>query len=154
MNEPEWLKKMRSEGRVKEMPVRVSAFDAQQKTIDESIIRDHLTGVDEDSFQQFLIGFAQSLHWKVAHFGKVNTVRGWMTPVEADGKGWPDLLFCKPQTPGEIVQGFFAELKVGKNQPTPEQSQWIHDLRDSGLECHLWYPEDWPCIRERLERER
>ena len=42
-----------------------------------------------------------------------------------------------------------AELKVGKNKPTPEQEQWLEAWRKIGVPAFVWKPEDWKTI-ERL----
>lgn len=53
--------------------------------------------------------------------------------------GFPDLVFVHP------VDGrrFWAELKVGKNEPTGHQRAWIAALVTSGEVVFLWRPEHW-----------
>jgi hypothetical protein len=43
-----------------------------------------------------------------------------------------------------------AELKVGRNVPTPAQHAWLDALRASGAEMFVWYPEDMQAIGEVL----
>jgi hypothetical protein len=144
MSEPEWLTKMRAEGRVVETRVNEDAFG--MKAVSDALMARVLDGTDEARFQRCVIERAQELGWKVAHFRKARTKNGWTTPVQADGKGFPDLFLCKPG------QCFYAELKVGNNVTTDDQCRWLEDLGAAGCETHVWHPEDWPAIRERLER--
>jgi hypothetical protein len=65
----------------------------------------------------------------------------WITPVQGDGKGFPDLVLVK----GIVV---FAETKVPPNKATPEQLIWLERLRKAGQQAYLWTPEDWPQIEE------
>jgi hypothetical protein len=38
----------------------------------------------------------------------------------------------------------FAELKVGRNRPTPAQENWLAALRAvAGVEVYLWREADW-----------
>lgn len=113
-------------------------------------------GQSEDYFQKQVIDLAHSHGWKVAHFRKVRVQRAdgstyWETPVAADGKGFPDLLMTRASRHQIIV----AELKVGKNQPSDEQWEWIHDLGDILVDLPnsavvIWRPEDWPTIIQHL----
>ena len=90
--------------------------------------------------------------WIVAHFRPGRTAKGWATPVQADGKGFPDLFMLRPaRRKGDCSRVIGAELKVGKNQPTPEQRRWLDAMRAVGIEVRLWRPEDWPEIEKTLE---
>lgn len=78
--------------------------------------------------------------WKVAHFRSVPVKRGsrilWETPVQADGKGFPDLCMVRERV-------LFAELKVGRNKPSSAQEDWLSLLRLAGVEAYLWREADW-----------
>lgn len=97
----------------------------------------------ESEFQQQVIEYAQGNGFIVAHFRPARILRDgievWVTPVAADGKGFMDLVFAKA---GIMIA---AELKVHPNKPSEDQEKWI---RESG--AYLWYPEDWPTIRQVL----
>lgn len=107
----------------------------------------------EADFQKQVIQLANLCGWRVAHFRKVRVQRKtgqttqtyWETPVGADGKGWPDLVLVRK---GEII---FAELKVGKNTATPEQVQWLDELRETGAAAGVWRETDWDTIVEVLK---
>jgi len=58
--------------------------------------------------------------------------------------GFPDLVLARP--PLLIV----AELKVGRNLPTPEQGEWLSAFREAGVRAVVWRPADWPEIERTL----
>ena len=106
-------------------------------------VKPHLS---EAEFQSQVIALAQLNGWKVAHFRHARTASGgWVTPVAADGKGWPDLFMVRRES------CVVAELKVRPNKVTAEQDQWLTALDRSGLEVYEWYPEDWPEIERVLQ---
>jgi hypothetical protein len=90
---------------------------------------DLLTGV---------IDLAHALGYRCAHFRPAMTARGWRTPVQADGAGFPDLVMVRP---GRIVA---AELKTDHGAPTAEQLHWIAVLNAAGVPAYLWRPGDYP----------
>ena len=100
----------------------------------------------EAGFTKAVIDLAKVNGWLTAHFRPAMTRAGkWITAVQGDGKGFPDLV---------LVRGtrlIFAELKVGKNKPTPEQFEWLARLMGAGAECYIWRPEQWDEIVARLE---
>lgn len=104
----------------------------------------------EAQLQNHVIDAAQKLGWRIAHFRPALTSKGWRTPVEADGKGFPDLCMAHP-IQRRIV---FAELKRMKGTIEPEQREWLQVLgaitdievgeRDWQLaEVYVWRPSDW-----------
>ena len=76
---------------------------------------------------------------------------GKAIPTVQGEAGFPDLV---------LVRGsrlIFAELKIGKNKPTPEQDGWIQALFDAragspSIEVHVWRPEQWSQILVTLSR--
>lgn len=101
----------------------------------------------EAEWQRTVIECAQLHGWRVAHFRPARTDRGWRTPVQADGAGFPDLVLARY---GELI---FAELKSERGKVRPEQADWLDHLEGQGREVHLWRPSDWPEVRERLARD-
>lgn len=87
-----------------------------------------------------VIETAHIFRWRVAHFRSVPVKRGkrvvWETPVQADGKGFPDLCMVRERM-------IFAELKVGKNKASPEQVDWLEHLEAVSVEAYLWTESDW-----------
>ena len=82
----------------------------------------------EESFMADLIDLARSLGWRCAHFRPVrallkNGQMRWMTPVQADGEGWPDLVLVGH---GRVL---FCELKSDPGVLTTAQEAWLEALR-------------------------
>lgn len=145
MAEPDWLTKARSEGRITEKGVNRLAL---APTTTRPPVG--LGYASEADFQTVVCDLAHQHGWKVAHFRKVRVQRAdgsvyWETPVAEDGKGWLDLVLARAGSPIII-----AELKVGRNTPTPEQWEWVHLLRATGNDVRIWYPSDWQEIIETL----
>lgn len=86
--------------------------------------------------QRGIIDMARRLGWRVAHTPPVQTERGWRTPVAADGKGFPDLLFLRER----IV---VAEVKGDGDRLTDEQRAWLNSFVLAGAEAHVWRTKDW-----------
>jgi hypothetical protein len=59
--------------------------------------------------------------------------------------GYPDITLVR----GE--RALFCELKMPGKQPTPAQQMWLDALAQvQTVSAHLWRPEDWLQIEERL----
>lgn len=93
--------------------------------------------MSEAELQRAVLGMAKLFGWRCAHFRTANTTQGWMTPVAADGKGFPDLVLVRGS---ELV---FAELKAEKGRMSPEQVEWREALLSAGVRCAIWRPADW-----------
>lgn len=90
----------------------------------------------EEQLLTYVIDTARVFGWRVAHFRPAKTERGWRTPVQADGKGWPDLTLARERV-------VYAELKTGRNVLSAEQEQWITALDVAGAEVYVWRDADW-----------
>jgi len=104
--------------------------------------------LSEKDFQQQIIDLAHIYGWRIAHFRHAWSQDGrrCMTPVQADGKGWPDLVMVK----GKRV--IIAEVKSDTGKPTPEQQEWLDALRQARMEVFLWRPKDWDTIQETITK--
>lgn len=106
----------------------------------------------ETGFQGAVIDLAHLMGWTVAHFRPAMTAHGWRTPVQADGKGWPDLFLVRP--PRLVV----AELKrdaptahAREKQLSDDQRVWLRLFEGcAAVEVHVWRPADWPDIERVL----
>ena len=68
----------------------------------------------------------------------------YITPVAADGKGFPDLLMVRGK------RGVAAELKSEKGRLTQDQEHWLLALGAAGIEVYEWRPADWDEIERVL----
>ena len=92
----------------------------------------------ENELLTCVIDLAHLYSWRVLHIRPARTEKGWRSPVQGDGKGWPDFFAVK----GDMV--VIAELKGTKGKTTPEQDAWL-----AALYCHcdnepmIWTPAEW-----------
>ena len=102
----------------------------------------------EAAFTRQVIRLAQLLGWRVAHFRPALDRRGrWRTSVQGDGAGFPDLVLVHRR---EKWPALALELKVGKNKVTPEQAEWIEDLRRAGVVAAVVTPDRWEWLESKL----
>ena len=113
--------------------------------------------ITEAEFLATIIKYAQAKGWKVAHFRPGMTSRVdkagkpvWVTPVQGDGKGFPDLVLTRD---GQLL---FIEAKNEKGKLSEEQAEWILQLSKVAyssprVEVHAWRPSDWETILATLE---
>ena len=101
--------------------------------------------MNEAQFQNTVIDLAQKLGWKVAHFRSAQTAKGWRTPVQADGAGFPDLLMIRLRDGRCVV----AEIKSEKGRLSELQAEWLCAFGDAGVKYYVWRPEDLgPTVEE------
>jgi hypothetical protein len=93
--------------------------------------------MSEADLQSAVIELARLLGWRVAHFRPAQTAQGWRTPVQADGKGFPDLVLVRRE---RLV---FAELKSARGRTSLEQQGWLAALHGTAAEVYLWDSLDW-----------
>lgn len=102
--------------------------------------------MSEDQLLANVLAMAKTLKLRTAHFRPALTQTGrWVTPVQGDGKGWPDLVIVGPS--GSLLR----ELKAEGKYPTPEQKLWLACLTDAGLDAGVWKPRDWHSDRIKQE---
>ncbi len=99
----------------------------------------------EKVFQKSVVDLARTLGWKVAFFRPAMTKHGWVTPVGADGAGFPDLCMMRAE---RII---FAELKRdAASKVRPDQEAWHLTIRRTTAEMYVWRPDDTDEILEVL----
>ena len=106
----------------------------------------------EKDFLQQVIDLAHVYHYKVAHFRAARTAKGWRTPVQADGKGFPDLILVRISDGRMII----AELKREIARVRPEQQEWLDfftevENQNKTIEVYVWHPSDFDEIVEALK---
>lgn len=91
----------------------------------------------EDALLVSVLDLAKYLGLRTAHFRPALSQTGrWITPVQGDGKGWPDLTIVGP---GGVL---FRELKAEGSYPTREQRLWLAALAEAGADAGVWRPRD------------
>lgn len=100
--------------------------------------------MSEDELKKSVLDLCKLLHLRTAHFRPAMTSKGYRTPVEGDGKGWPDLIICGKRL-------IIRELKQQAKYPSPDQRLWIAALTVAGVDVAVWKPSDW--ASGRIERE-
>lgn len=105
-----------------------------------------LPHISERDFQSQVIDLAHLYRWRVAHFRPAQTRSGrWVTPVQADGAGFPDLVMVR----GHRMVA--AELKSDKGRTSESQLDWLAAFGHvPGIEACVWRPGDWDRIVEWL----
>jgi len=106
---------------------------------------DPITLITESDFTRQVIDLAHVYHWKVAHFRAAMTKHGWRTPVQADGKGFPDLVMVRKN------RLIFAELKSEKGKMSDEQIEWACVLRATTIEIYDWRHSQFQSIQQVLK---
>ena len=94
------------------------------------------------TLQKAIIDLAHHHGWVVAHFASVlATGRDqkpvWRTPVQADGKGFPDLFAVRG---GEAIA---VEVKGDGDRLRDEQTEWLRRLETAGISTFVWTPRSW-----------
>lgn len=88
----------------------------------------------EAQWQKDVIDYAHLMGWYVAHFRTAQQGKRYITPVGADGRGFPDLVLVRERV-------VYAELKAPGKYPEPHQRVWHEKLRAAGAELYVWRPE-------------
>lgn len=90
----------------------------------------------EADLQRAFIDVARTLGYKCAHFRAAMTKHGWRTPVQADGKGFPDLMMFGH---GRRVAVEFKH-STGMSE---EQEEWRDVLLECGFEFYVVTTDMW-----------
>src|SRR5262245_39926536 len=104
----------------------------------QAAVEPHRLGIapmSEAAFQTQLASFAKRLGWRHYH----------TRDSRKSEAGFPDSVLVH-RVHGLVI----PELKVGDNEPTPDQLGWLEDLRAVGVRAPVWRPEDWPEIERVL----
>ena len=99
----------------------------------------------EKSYQSAIVDLATIHGWHVHHALPAQIRPGvWRTHVMGH-TGFPDLVLAHPKH-GVI----FVEVKTIRGRLTDAQKSWLAALRAGGAEAHVWRPEDWSYVQQRL----
>jgi hypothetical protein len=90
--------------------------------------------VTEDDLLSAVLDLCKVYGWRTLHIRPARTDKGWRSPVQGDGKGFPDLLLLKN---GRVI---LAELKDARGKVSDDQWKWL----DEGMDLsRVWRPADW-----------
>jgi len=94
----------------------------------------------ETEWQQQVVDLAHLLGWQHLHVRRsIGKGKQWTTATNR--VGWCDLFLWHPK------HGFVAlELKVGRNQPTPEQLEVLAELQAAGARTMVAWPDDLDAV--------
>src|SRR3990167_5678396 len=99
--------------------------------------------MSEAKLQTNVIDAAHKFGWTVVHFRAARVIKNgaesWRTPVQGDGKGFPDLVMVH-RVRGV---GLAVELKSARGPVTDEQYDWLDLFARSGWWTRIWRPVDW-----------
>ena len=99
----------------------------------------------EAYWQEQVVDVAHLYGWRVAHFRTAQQGGRYLTPVGADGKGFPDLVLVRERV-------IYAELKAAAGALRPDQRVWRQALEDAGCEVYVWKPRDFDVMVATLKR--
>lgn len=74
----------------------------------------------------WLASVAKLYQWRLVHWRPALTAKGWRTPVQGDGVGFPDILLLRGS------QGIALELKSDTGRVRAEQLAWLDAFRATG----------------------
>ncbi len=99
--------------------------------------------ISERELQNAIVDAARLYGYMVFHTRPALSAKGWRTPVQYDGKGFPDLCLVGPD---RII---FAEIKAAKGKLSREQEHWLDGLEKVAavtdrVKVCVWTPADWP----------
>ncbi len=98
-----------------------------------------------DGWEKTVGQYAQHMGWKVAHFRKARTKKGWRTAVGFDGKGFVDFTMTRDRV-------LYVECKYGSGRLRKDQIVWRDAIVAAGGEYYCWRPSDWNEIQRVLGR--
>lgn len=98
-----------------------------------------------DDWEATVADYAQWQGWRVAHFRRARSNKGWRTPVARDGKGFVDFVMTRERV-------VYVECKTDGGKMTKEQREWRDAIVAAGGEWYCWTPDDWDEVQEVLRR--
>jgi hypothetical protein len=110
---------------------------------------DHtLRAISEDVLLTWVLDVAKATGWRTVHFRPAWTAKGYRTPVQGDGVGFPDCLLLHPL----CGLGMALELKRETGRTTPEQEEWLAAFRRAGWVAMVVRPSDRDALYALLSR--
>lgn len=103
--------------------------------------------ISESDFMSWVIDYAHLKKWLVAHFRPAMIRSGkWVTPVQADGAGFPDLVMVREK------RLLVVEVKSDIGYLSAAQEKWLKAFGGvKGIEAYVWRPKDKKEVMEILK---
>src|SRR6478672_4479793 len=98
----------------------------------------------ERDFTTAMLEACRLFGWRSLHVRPARTDRGWRTPLQGDGRGWPDLFAVRGN------RAIAAELKSETGRLGPGQADWLAALELAGVETYTWRPNSCPGVERML----
>ena len=84
-----------------------------------------MKGISETAFATQVEDLLRRFQWRFFHIKPAMTGKGaWVSRMNPEGKGLPDYIAVRR---GRLI---FAELKDANSKTTPEQDEWLEDVRE------------------------
>ncbi|MCJ7828135.1 MAG: VRR-NUC domain-containing protein [Dehalococcoidia bacterium] len=99
----------------------------------------------EEDFLKQVIELAHLCGWLIFHARPAMTSKGWRTPVQADGAGFPDLVLVRERV-------IFAELKSEKGKLSDTQKVWRDAILAADGEYYTWKPSEWDDVVDKVSK--
>ena len=103
-----------------------------------------LPPMSEGELLRQVLELARLRGWLSFHARPGRTAKGWRTPVQGAGAGFPALVLVRGTTL------LFVELKADRGRLRRNQEVWLNLLRAAGQRVHVWRPSQWSDIEEVL----
>lgn len=108
----------------------VSRGRRAQKAVDEAIFK-----ITEKQWQEQVEALLMFCGWRFYH----------TRDSRKSNEGFPDIITLRRR------RMVVAELKVGDEQPSPKQEEWLEDFKGvPGAEVYVWRPEDIEEVKRAL----
>lgn len=105
----------------------------------------------EKDLQGSIVKFLQEQGYKVLVTGKARLKRNgkdtYVTPYQADGKGFCDIFAVNP---GSKYKTIALELKTDTGKATPEQVDWLLTLSKCGILTGIVTPATWEQMKLKI----
>lgn len=94
--------------------------------------------MSENELLAAVLDLAKLYGWRTLHIRPARTEKGWRSPVQGDGKGFPDIFAIR----GDDILA--VELKGVRGNVTNDQQAWLRAFLPHIVNnTQVWRPADW-----------
>lgn len=124
--------------------------DLEQMADKLNIIKPNIA-MSEADLQKEVVKYLQGHGYKVLVTGKARLKRNgkdtYVTPYQADGKGFCDIFAANPEAKYKTIA---LELKSTDGKTSPEQVAWLLTLSRCGILTGVVTPATWETMKEKV----